>query len=303
MKRKIVNLTSAHPRFDIRIFRKMRSSLPERVFDVSLVVADGEGGAIARGVRIVDGGASGGRWTRMLKALGREYRKAIQPDTEIYHLQDPELLPIGLRPKKRGKRVIFDSHVDVASQILHKPNLNKFVLWLIVFLDSILESSVAKRLDGIIARTPFIRDNFLAINPHTADIKNYQIIGELAGEFAGGVGTPVVSYIGGITRVRGVIGVIKSCKLVKSSVRLDLCSEFGEADTEQEARANPGWEYVNALRQVERCQIKDVLSRLIAGLVTFHALPNHVNAQPNKMFEYMIAGVPVIASDFLCGET
>ena len=35
-----------------------------------------------------------------------------------------------------------------------------------------------------------------------------------------------------------------------------------------------------------------------AGLVTFLPSPNHLDAQPNKMFEYMSAGMPIITSNF-----
>jgi len=60
----------------------------------------------------------------------------------------------------------------------------------------------------------------------------------------------------------------------------------------------PGWQNVETLGYLDRNAVKSTLSRSMRGLVLFHPEPNHVNAQPNKMFEYMSAGIPVIASNF-----
>jgi glycosyltransferase involved in cell wall biosynthesis len=52
------------------------------------------------------------------------------------------------------------------------------------------------------------------------------------------------------------------------------------------------------LGQVERPEVAFMLKKSFAGLLLYHPEANHINAQPNKMFEYMSAGIPIIASNF-----
>ena len=60
----------------------------------------------------------------------------------------------------------------------------------------------------------------------------------------------------------------------------------------------PSWEKIDALGYLDRKAVRDVLARSMAGLVTLHPIVNYIDALPVKMFEYMVAGIPVIASNF-----
>ncbi|OKY73764.1 MAG: glycosyl transferase [Desulfobulbaceae bacterium DB1] len=295
----VAHLTTVHPRNDTRIFIKQCRSLAAHGYEVILVVADGQGDDTNGNVRIVDVGHLPGRLNRIFKTTRRVLKRAIELDADLYHFHDPELIPVGLKLKRLGKKVVFDSHEDVPKQLLGKPYLNPLLLRMLSGVFSLFERYACRRFDAIVAATPFIRDKFLAINPNTVDINNFPMLGELAeGEIDWRAKHLQVAYIGGIARIRGIMEVVQALGQVQSDVRLKLGGRFGENGLAQAVQALPGWQRVDALGFIDRAAVRNVLRRSVAGLVTLHPQTNYLDALPVKMFEYMSAGVPVIASNF-----
>jgi glycosyltransferase involved in cell wall biosynthesis len=80
--------------------------------------------------------------------------------------------------------------------------------------------------------------------------------------------------------------------------KLYLAGNFSDLNLEAELQRKESWKKVVYLGFINREQYKDVLSYAKIGVVTFLPDRNHISAQPNKLFEYMSAGIPVIASNF-----
>jgi len=298
MKIKITHLTTVHYRYDTRIFLKECTSLAKQPhYSVALVVAHNKADEIRNNVHIYSVGASLSRLNRIFKKTRHVLQKALSLNSDIYHIHDPELLPAARKLKKTGKKVIFDAHEDLPQQIKSKPYLNFFAKKILSCLTAQYEKHISRQLDLVVAATPFINNKFKKISNNSCNINNYPIIKELAHKINWQQKKNEICYIGGITAIRGIKEIIKALDRV-TDCSLNLAGNFGSSALKKQVQSWPGWQKVNEIGFINRNEVKKVLARSQAGLVTFHPKANHINAQPNKMFEYMSSGVAVIASNF-----
>ncbi len=295
----VCHLTSVHSRTDTRIFLKECRSLAGAGHHVSLLVADGKGDGVNQGITIFDVGVSRGRLERMFSTCRRMFAQAEALDADVYHLHDPELIPAGLKLKRLGKKVIFDAHEDVPKQVLGKHYLNKPTKWLLSKLFAVYEARSCRHFDAIVTATPFIREKFLAVNSCTVDINNFPMLDELTpGSNDWSAKSNQVCYIGGIVAIRGIKEMVKAMEYVDHGARLQLGGTFRELTVERQVKKETGWARVDELGWLGRNDVRALLARSVAGLVTLHPVVNYLDSLPVKMFEYMAVGIPVIASDF-----
>jgi len=294
---KICHITTVHPRFDTRIFHKELYSLSKFFNDICLLVADGKGNEIKDNIAIFDIGKPSDRKKRMFKSLFKVYKQAIAINADLYHFHDPELIPVGLRLKKTGKVVIYDIHEDVPRQILSKDYIKPFFRAIISKSFEIFENWAVKKFDAIITATPHIRNRFKKLNPNTVDINNFPKLDELYEPVDWVNRKNEICYIGGISRIRGIVELVKALEYVNTT--LHLAGNFESEKLKKEVMSLKGWKKVRYYGFVDRSKVKEILKNVKIGIVTLHPSQNYIYSLPVKMFEYMSAGIPVIASNFL----
>jgi glycosyltransferase involved in cell wall biosynthesis len=300
---KVVHMTSVHTPFDPRIFHKECRSLARAGFSVTVIGSDwqeGERDSIT--VKSVPGDRS--RFGRMTRTVWRMYQEARRQDADMYHFHDPELIPIGLLLRARGKNVIYDIHEDVPKDVLSKAYLPRWSRTLVSWFVDVLERTACGRFSGLVVVTPSIAKRFSPLNRHTVIVHNYPYVRELIRD---GQSVPwetrrqSVAYVGGISLTRAFREMVYAMSYLPDSLpaQLELAGPEDKEDKKlTDLSRHPGWSRVKHHGFIDQRSTFNILQNVRAGLVLFHPEPNHFEALPQKMFEYMGAGLPVIASDF-----
>jgi glycosyltransferase involved in cell wall biosynthesis len=80
---------------------------------------------------------------------------------------------------------------------------------------------------------------------------------------------------------------------------LELAGPVEKGDTDLlEFHNRPGWQRVKYHGFIDQRRTFQILQNVRAGLVLYHPAPNHYESLPQKIFEYMGAALPIIASHF-----
>jgi glycosyltransferase involved in cell wall biosynthesis len=298
---RVAHLTSVHPHHDVRIYVKECRSLRAAGHDV-ILIAPGERAPVDEaGICHVVVEQRTGRMRRMLGTTWAVLRAALASRAEVTHLHDPELIPVGVALKLCGRRVIYDAHENTPHQVLNKKWLPRSLRRTMSRLVDLGEKIAAHLFDGVVAATPAIAARYPRAK--RVIVQNFPIQSEFGGHLpqrAHGGATPIV-YIGRIAEIRGAVEMVQAIEIARRqqpALRLVVAGEIASEALCRHLTGLPGWGGVDFLGWQSRAQIASLLGGARAGLVALHPTASYVDSYPVKMFEYMAAGLPVIASDF-----
>jgi glycosyltransferase involved in cell wall biosynthesis len=301
-KVKIVHLTSVHPPFDPRIFKQCKC-LVEAGYVVTLIVpCDCE--EVADGVRIKAVPKPKGRVSRMTRTVWRIYREALRQDADLYHFHDPELIPAGLLLRARRKKVIYDVHENVPSQIRLKDWIPSVFRPGVGWAYHCLERQAAKQYSAIVTANEDISELVYEVSEHVVAIHNYARVEEFPADrhtedsrFSSGV----VIHSGGIDPRIPIHAIIRAMRLVPERLGARLIVTSGGSDSEalfREVVQIPGWERVDYRGTIPRQEVMGLLGGAGVALVLYRRADNYLSIRSNRFFEAMAAGLPVITSNF-----
>jgi glycosyltransferase involved in cell wall biosynthesis len=299
---RVAILTSVHRWNDTRVLVRQATALAEAGYDVVLgAVGDQERpfqwGRVA--VEPMPRRPPAGRWRNWwsLASLVRRH------GASIVHVHDPELFPLAILFRLTGRRAICDVHENIAEQVLHKDWIPRPLRSPLSFVLRVLQRALPRLANAVIlAEDSYVRD--FPNRANVTVIHNFPVLPPSSKQdYASDVLRLV--YVGDVRRVRGIdeyVRMVDGLARLGIPVELRVVGSFASA-VEQRATealiASLGLaDHVQLLGRRPPEDVPGLLEQADIGLSLLHPIGNYQESYPTKMFEYMAAGLPVIASRF-----
>ena len=295
---RVVHLTTVHHPLDPRIFYKQVQSLRRAGFDVHLVAQHARS-EVVDGVPITALSRTSGRYRRLL-LLREAYHAARTLQADLYHIHDPELIPVAYALKRttRGK-IIYDMHEDYLGRGPVEGRLIRALeRWCFTWADHVVLAEASYQPIAKRAGVPYttVLNYFQPhatthVRPKPPPRHGLDVL------YAG-----VQAYTRGLGILLDVAVQARETKLPLRVHLVGVCYRRRDrvaaekriaAEQLQGVVHRAGWDRYLPWQAMEPYYLQaDVGAALLAPL------PNYTGSIPTKFYEYLHYGLPILCSDF-----
>lgn len=298
--KKICVITTVHAPNDTRVYYKETRSLA-KLYEVVYIAPDADLLKDNR-IKLVNIIKPQKRLQRILN-MYNIFRLCIKQNCECYHLQDPELIIVGLLLKIiKKKKVIYDVHEDYPDYILQKEYLPKWSRYPLALIMKTYEYMAALFFDAIVVADNFVFNRFPI--KKTIILYNFPDLSVFTLSKATSDKKYDLIYPGSLSRemVNIIISLVKEILKVKKDLRVLLVSPFDMSGGKEWVKQRIIEEKINEevfvlMDRVPYTKVCSLVEESRIGLIPLPNTKKFLKNIPTKLFEYMYCKIPVVAND------
>lgn len=301
---KICHVTFDHNWNDTRVYK--REALTQKVegYDVILVCGDTVASGVKEGVDIIcyaDHLFSKKERLKLLYSNNELVKYLLSLNADIYQIHDITLLEVGKKIKNKGKHLIFDCHENyldsVPENLGAKTKLPKSVFK--ILLERYFKKVVSK-FDAVFTVSPNMVEALKRFNDNTymvsnfPSVKNFVLPNALHKE-------NFFIFQGTVYSISNQGSIVKALSLLDSDVRYKVIGTLFD-EQRKEIMDNDVKGRVDTIGWMKKEKLNEIMQKAICGIVILDYSSSCCYAEgqlgSNKIFEYMLCGLPVICTDF-----